>query len=68
MRDIFRVVAGRLTGAVVGALCGLAAGKGAGTLSPEAASEVTIVLTNSLMLAGYGIAHKLFDRKKAVAK
>lgn len=64
MRSFLGVVAGRIAGAVVGAVFGFAAGKGAGALSPEAAGEITVVLANSMMLAGYGVAHKVFDRKK----
>lgn len=63
MRDIIRVLLGRLIGAGVGAATGYAAAKGIARLDPACTDSVTRVITDAAMLAGYGVAHKLINRK-----
>lgn len=63
MSELIRVVLGRLIGAGVGAAAGFAASKGIHTLSPDCTANLTTTLTNAAMLAGYGVAHKIVNRK-----
>lgn len=64
MNKLLRDIIGRAVGAAVGALTGFLAAKGIGEVSTAASTELTGVLTNAVMLAGYGIGHKVTDRKK----
>lgn len=63
-RAIAQAALGRVAGAVVGALTGFVAAKGLGDLNPDSAKNLTEILTNALMLAGYGIGHKVVDLRK----
>lgn len=64
MKDLIRAGLGRVAGAVIGALAGLVASKNVGVLTPETAENLQVVLTNTFMLAGYGIGHKVADLKR----
>lgn len=63
MNDIVRAVIGRIIGAAVGAAVGYLAGKGVTAIEPSTSQDLTRALTDAAMLAGYGIAHKLTNRR-----
>lgn len=64
MSKLFRDIIGRAVGAAVGALAGFLGAKGIDGLNPAGAESLTTVLTNTVMLVGYGIGHKVVDRNK----
>jgi hypothetical protein len=63
MGSFLRSILGRFIGAGVGAAVGYGASKGIPALTPESSAEVTRYLTDAAMLAGYGVAHVLHEKK-----